>query len=144
MYLSYPPPDDERLAGVLAAVGDRAAKRMTETPALYRGRPDQHRRWPARRKGSDRPLRLLRVRRPDAGRQKPAVRTAAATPEERLREAVLRARNCGVSLADLAGAAGVSEKTLRRRLVAPDTIPLGEYRSLLRAARRAAGEGCAR
>ena len=145
MYLAYPAPDDGALAECLEEARRCAARRMAETPGVYRlGRRPP--RLPARRRGSDNPLRLA-VRGRAARPPVPVVKKEAPRtpePEELLREALARARRRGWSVAALAEAVGLSEKTLRRHLSTPDVIPLGEYRLLMKAARQADGEEAAR
>ena len=105
------------------------------------------RRLPPARRGSNDPLRLVR-RQP--GRAAAAKAAAAISrqdgrtgPEGLLREALAAARQRGYTLEDLAERAGMSERTLRRRLKTPEAIPLGEYCVILRAAggRTAESEG---
>lgn len=134
MYLSNPALEEEGLTAAWTVLRLRVEKRMTAAPGLYHSKRRAPRQ-PVRRKGSDNPLRLARFRRPAAKGPRAARKKAALPqPEELLREAILRAKRRGVSLADLAEGAGMSEKTLRRRLSVPDTMPLGEFKAILRLA----------
>ncbi len=133
MYLAYPAPDDETLAWAIESVA--APLRDPARAAAFKCAHRRKRRPPARRKGSDNPLRLAPrtgTRRPPTKQAKPAV---TAGPTDWLRAAIDRARKNGVTLEDLAYSAGLSARTLRRHLQAPDAMTLGEYHALLRAAR---------
>ena len=139
MYLAYPAPDDEALALSLESLKSRFRESMEREPERFvmHGRHRPRRLSPARR-GSDDPLRLARRQRGCV----PAVKAAAAIsrqedhagPEILLREALAAARQRGYTLEDLAERAGMSERTLRRRLKTPEAVPLGEYCVILRAA----------
>lgn len=142
MYLAYPPPDDEELAACAEAVRSYLRQRIELAPGSFVLAQRKHIVRPMRRRtGSDNPLRLAparETRRRALPRRVPAVQ---AEPETVLREAVARARQRGWTMEALAAYAGLSEKTLRRHLSAPETIPLGEYRRLMQAAGRNAKGG---
>ena len=82
------------------------------------------------------------ARRRAAGQALPPAEAGVATaPEAVLRALLAEARQRGLTLAVLAERAGYSEKTFRRRLKSPETIPLGEYCRIVSAARTAGAEG---
>ena len=145
MYLAYPAPDDEEQALAQAPLRAFLRDRMKQCPDRFvlrrRRRP---RRLPVRR-GSDDPLRLMPpepARRRAAGRALPPAEAGGGmAPEAVLRELLAEARQRGLTLAALAERAGYSEKTFRRRLKSPETIPLGEYCRIVSAARTAGAEG---
>ena len=139
MYLAYPAPDDETLALSLESFKARFRESMEREPERFMmHRRRRLRRLPPARRGSNDPLRLVR-RQPGCAA---AAKAAAAIsrqdgrtgPENLLREALAAARQRGYSLENLAEQAGMSERTLRRRLKTPEAIPLGEYCVILRAA----------
>ena len=136
MYLAYPAADDEQLAEDLCVLKAQLAEAVRRAPERYRAkrrtvRPER------RRRESDDPLRLAGVRKARAAAQYKRKQPPAAAvlperdPEEGLREAVRAARRRGISMEMIADSVGVSEKTLRRHLRAPDMIPLGEYRKIM-------------
>lgn len=139
MYLAYPAPDDEELALSLETLKVKFRESMEREPARFtlRGR-HKARRKPKVRKGSGDPLRLTRALQKPKGKGKAtaiAPRSEDHTaPERLLREALAAARRRGYSLEELAERAGMSERTLRRRLKSPGEIPLGEYCVIMRAA----------
>ena len=119
MYLAYPPPDDEQLALCSEPLRAHMRELMKREPGRFTP-PVRHRK-PARvRRESQDPLRPA----PDPQNE----------PERILRAALAAARGRGLTLDALAERAGLSGRTLRRRLQTPDTLPLGEYCRILRAA----------
>ena len=145
MYLATPPPDDLEQARSCESLRTHVAAAMALCPDRFRlhGRR-KARHVPPVRKGSDDPLRLVPKqrtrRRPEAaGPGSAAAQEAAA--EALLRELLTKARQRGVTLEILAERAGYSERTLRRRLKAPETLPLGEFCRISRAAQEACAEG---
>ena len=135
MYWAYPPPDDGALAEDLELTRQRMEKLAAQFPDRFQLK--QPVKWPKRRKGSDDPLRLT-VRKTDHRQSLPRKVSAAAyesnDPNTVLRDAIRRARRAGWSQADLAEYLGITERTLTRRLSAPETVSLGEYRKILQAA----------
>ena len=134
MYLAYPPPDDEQLALCSEPLRAHMRELMKREPGRFTP-PVRHRK-PARvRRESQDPLRL--AARPTA-RPAPAERRPAPDPQNEperiLRAALAAARGRGLTLDALAERAGLSGRTLRRLLRTPDTLPLGEYCRILRAA----------
>ncbi len=145
MYLAYPPPDDEEQALDCKALGNHIRGVMEQHPDRFRmrGKRKPHRR-PAVRKGSNDPLRL--AKRPPAGKQPKTALPGPAEkqqegPEILLRELLAEARKRGLTMDILAERAGYSERTLRRRLKTPETLPLGEFWRIARAAKGIYAEG---
>lgn len=141
MYLAYPPPDDEEQARSYEALRNHMRGVIEKYPDRFRMRNKRTgSRRPAVRRGSDDPLRLAK-RQPD-GKQ---LQTATpAVPEKRgdgpealLRELLAKARQRGITMEILAERAGYSERTLRRRLKDPGSLPLEEYCRITRAAKEA-------
>ena len=131
-YLAEPAPDDEALAAGLEELKEAFCQTVAREPGRFALKAWRARKRPVRRKGSEDPLRLM----PRQRRQRvPQVRAPLEelSAEARLRNALDRARAHGLRLEDLAEQVGLSERTLRRRLKAPDTMPLGEYRQLMKA-----------
>ena len=139
MYLAYPAPDDEALALSFESLKARFRESMEREPARFsmRGRR-RPRRLPPVRRDSDDPLRLVSRRPGHFSAVKMPGRAPQAgdhsEPERLLRSALAAARQRGYTLEDLAERAGMSERTLRRRLKTPGAVPLGEYCVILRAA----------
>ena len=145
MYLAYPAPDDEELALAQTPLRAYLREQLARRPDRFvlRGRR-KTRRLPVRR-GSEDPLRLT-PRKPI--RRKTAMPACLAPeppgrmePEAALRALLAEARQHGITLEMLAERAGFSERTLRRRLKTPETIPLGEYCRIVTAARSTGAEG---
>ena len=139
MYLAYLAPDDEALALSFESLKARFRESMEREPERFsmRGQRKQ-RRLPPVRRGSDDPLRLVRRRPGHLSAAKAPERLPWAgnhtEPERLLRSALAAARQRGYTLEDLAERAGMSERTLRRRLKTPGAVPLDEYCVILRAA----------
>ena len=147
MYLAYPPPDDEEQARSYEALRNHMRGVMEQYPDRFRMHKKRtvRRRTAARpgcavQRGSDDPLRLAK-RQPDG--KKPMISVPAVPEESRdgpealLRELLAKARQRGITMEILAERAGYSERTLRRRLKDPGSLPLEEYCRITRAAKEA-------
>ena len=139
MYLAYPPPDDEEQVRGYEALRNHMRGVVERYPDRFRMRKKRaNSSRPAVRRGQEDPLRLKK-RQPGGKNTQTA---APAVPEERrdgpealLRELLAEARQRGITMEILAERAGYSERTLRRRLKTPGTLPLEEFCRIVRAAK---------